>query len=73
MVLTFDCIKLFLIVRKIENSPATLLKVSLFHDYFSSLLYCANGTKFGNASHITNPNIFDPTFYRIKKYENQAF
>ena len=35
-----------------------------------NLLYCTSGTKFGNASHITNPNIIDPTFYRIKKYEN---
>ena len=70
MVLTFACLRLFLMGRKIQNSPATLLKVSLFHDYFLNLLYCTSGTKFGNASHITNPDIIDPTFYRIKKYEN---
>ena len=70
MVLTFACLRLFLMGRKIQNSPATLLKVSLFQDYFLNLLYCTSGTKFGNASHITNPNIIDPIFYRIKKYKN---
>ena len=70
MVLTFACLRLFLMGRKIQNLPATLLKVSLFQDYFLNLLYCTSGTKFGNASHITNPNIIDPIFYRIKKYKN---
>ena len=70
MVLTFACLRLFLMGRKIQNSPATLLKVSLFQDYFLNLLYYTSGTKFGNASHITNPNIIDPIFYRIKKYKN---
>ena len=70
MVLTFACLRLFLMGRKIQNSPATLLKVSLFQDYFLNLLYCTSSTKFGKASHITNPNIIDPIFYRIKKYKN---
>ena len=53
--------------RKIQNSPATLLKVSLFQDYFLNLLYCTSGTKFGNASHITNPPILLIQFFTESK------
>ena len=48
------CVARFGIICTILKNlkPATLLKVTLLHGYFSRFLNCTNGTKSRNASHL---------------------
>ena len=42
-----------LLLVKLQAQPATLLKITLPHERFSSFLNCANGNKLRKASHST--------------------
>ena len=50
-------------------SPATLLKVTLFHRSFSLFFNCTNGTKLRNASHLVNFSMYLHLSYaRLKSH-----
>ena len=49
---------MLLLVKLQALKPATLLKITLFHGYFSRFLNCTNGIKSRNASHITSCEVY---------------
>ena len=68
-----------LILAKLQALPATLLKLTLLHGYFSRFLNCTNGNKTRNAPHITTIKNVDAVHYHLvnhsvkKLYENQNY
>ena len=48
--------------------PATLLKVTLFHECFSRFLNCTNGTKSGKASQLLPKPRFSPKRTVLKNF-----